>query len=92
MKNSKKTNTGVLLAVLIGLLIVAYKVLYVAPEDPYQEQNAVASERVGTLLREIESVNFNESVLSDPRFAEFKSIEIPLESLPIGKTNPFSLN
>lgn len=91
MKNSKNKRTAILALILIGLLFVAYKVMFVSPADEMlAEDNIAAGERVVSILREVESINFDVSIIEDPRFKSLQSIEIPLPSLPIGKKNPFS--
>lgn len=92
MKNSKNKRTTYLLLVLIGLLFVAYKVMFApAPTDPYSsDQSSIEGEKVVATLQQVEGVNFDISVISDPKFKSLKSIEIPLPSLPVGKQNPFS--
>ena len=91
MKNSKNKRTAILALILVGLLFVAYKVMFVSPvDDMVAEENVAAGERGGAILREVESINFDVSVITDPRFKSLQSIEIPLPSLPVGKKNPFS--
>ncbi|KKQ76937.1 MAG: hypothetical protein A3A96_01295 [Candidatus Zambryskibacteria bacterium RIFCSPLOWO2_01_FULL_39_39] len=91
MKNTKNKRTIVLVIILLGILILAYKVMF-APvsEDLLVEENIIASQRVGGILKEIESINFDTSVMEEESFKSLKSIEIPLPSLPVGRKNPFS--
>lgn len=92
MKNSKNKRTAILAIILVGLLIVAYKTMFVTQDDTsvFSEENIAASERVASILREVESINFDTGIMDDPKFRSLESIEIPLPSLPIGKKNPFS--
>ena len=91
MKNLKNKRTSILVIILVGLLIVAYKVLFISPnEDLTIDENITASERVEAILEEVETINFNLDVLKDPKFKSLKSIEIPPISLPVGRKNPFS--
>jgi len=79
-----------MLIVLVGLLIVAYKFIFVSDEvNLTAEENIAASERVESVLREVQRINFDTSLLRDPKLVSLKSIQVPLLSLPIGKKNPF---
>jgi len=91
MKSKKNKNTGILVIILIGLLILAYKVMFVSPDvDLTTEENEIATIRIERLLNQLENANFDTSVLQDGKFQSLKSIEIPMISLPIGRENPFS--
>jgi hypothetical protein len=92
MKNSKKNKrTAILAIILVGLLVLAYKVMFVSTgEDLLADENIVASARVEGVLKEMESINFDMSIMENQSFKSLKSIETPLISLPIGRTNPFS--
>jgi len=91
MKNSKNKRTSILVIILVGLLVVAYKVMFVSPSsDVVISENISASIRVETILKQVESINFNLDIIKEPKFQSLKSIEIPLVSLPVGKSNPFS--
>lgn len=92
MKNSKNKRTAILAIILLALLILAYKIMFVSPAaDLSTGQNIAASQRVEAILQEVESINFDMSILQDQKFKSLKSIEIPLLSLPIGRKNPFSV-
>lgn len=91
MKNSKNKRTSILIIILLGLLILAYKVMFVEDtSDLTAEENIAASQRIEILLNQIESINFDTSVTNDAVFKSLKSIEIPALSLPVGRANPFS--
>jgi len=91
MKNLKNKRTSILAIILIGLLVIAYKVMFVSPDDDLVvSENVTASVRVETILRQVETINFNLSIVDDLKFNSLKSIETPLISLPIGRENPFS--
>jgi flagellar basal body-associated protein FliL len=91
MKNSKNKRTIILFIILLGLLVLAYRVIFVSnSEDLSVDENAIASQRVETILNEIKDINFDTSVMKDQNFKSLKSIEIPLLSLPVGRVNPFS--
>lgn len=97
MKNSKNNKRTIILAgVLVALLIVAYKVLFMSSESNIliDESNLntelAAGQRVSAVLDELKNINFDTNIANDPIFESFKSIEIPLISLPVGKSNPFS--
>jgi hypothetical protein len=91
MKNLKNKRTSILVVILLGLLIVAYKIMFVSSDENLPlEENITAGDRVESVLREVESINFDTSVMEDPKFQSLESIEVPLISLPIGKKNPFS--
>jgi len=90
MKNLKSKRTTILAIILIGLLVVAYKVLFVSSTDDLSvSENVTASVRVEALLQQVESIDFNLDIVKDPKFKSLKSIEIPLISLPVGRNNPF---
>jgi len=91
MKNLKNKRTAILAIILLGLLILAYKTMFVSTDEVLSnEENIVASERVETILKEIESINFDTSIMENNNFKSLKSIEIPPLSLPIGRNNPFA--
>lgn len=92
MKNSKNKRTVIMLLVLIGLVAIAYKVIFVTPVDEslLTEDNVIAGERVVQILKSVEGINFDTSVFAESKFTSLKSIEIPLLSLPVGKKNPFA--
>ena len=91
MKDLKSKRTSILAIILVGLLVVAYKTLFVAPSDDFiVSENVAASVRVEATLRQVESINFDTNITNDPKFKSLKSIEIPLVSLPVGRSDPFS--
>ena len=92
MKNSKNKRTVIMLLILLGLIAIAYKVMFVAPVDEslLVEDNIVAGERVVQILKDVESINFDLSVFGESKFTSLKTIETPLPSLPVGKKNPFT--
>lgn len=107
MKNSKNKRTIILAAILVILLIVAYKTVFTSP-SPDSTGVATATPNMSgavgmidvtpsssgsdaeSILNEIESINFDTSIMQDQNFKSLKSIEKPLVSLPIGRKNPFS--
>lgn len=91
MKKFKNKRTTILAIILLGLLILAYKTMFVSTsEDLLDDENIVASQRVESILEEIKSIDFDTSIMEEQNFKSLKSIEIPLISLPIGRKNPFS--
>jgi hypothetical protein len=91
MKNSKNKRTVILVVILVGLLILAYKVMFVTSSEVLlSDENIAASGKVEGILKEIESINFDTSITENQNFKSLKSIEIPLVSLPVGRKNPFS--
>ena len=91
MKNSKNKHTTVLIIILLILLGVAYKVMF-APADQVllTDENIAASQRVEKILGEIKDISLDTSIMEDPSFKSFRSIETPLISLPVGRKNPFA--
>jgi hypothetical protein len=91
MKNFKNKRTVILALVLLGLLVVAYKVMFVSSGGSLlADENIAASARVEVILQEVSNIKFDMSIKTDPKFQSLKSIETPLISLPIGKKDPFS--
>lgn len=92
MKNSKNKRAIILGVILLGLLVFAYKVMFLAPEEEIlsSDENIAASARVEGILKQVESIKFDTSITQDPKFKSLRSIETPLISLPIGRKNPFS--
>lgn len=89
MKKAK--NTSLLLVFLVALLLVAYKLMFMAPyEDSYMSSDISDSQVVIGTLNKLQTVNFDLSITQDPKFRTLKSIENPLPNIPVGKTNPFS--
>lgn len=92
MKSPKNKRTAIMAIILLALLIVAYKVMFVSPsadEAMIIDENTTASKRVEEILRQVENINFDTSVVQDLKFKSLKSIEISPISLPIGRKNPF---
>jgi len=93
MKNSNNKRTIILIVILIALLIVAYKTMFMS-SSPADEDAMVVDEvalsKGENLLKEIESINFDTSIIQNQNFKSLKSIEVPLVSLPVGRKNPFS--
>lgn len=92
MKNSKNKRTAILAIILLGLLVLAYKIMFVSDtEDLTTDENIASSQRVESILKEIEGISFDTSIMENASFKSLKSIEIPLPNLPIGRSNPFSI-
>lgn len=90
---SKNQNTAVLSVILVGIVIVAYKILFTDPIDQsLMSDSVVESEKIIQVLREVESIDFTSGDATDPKISTLESLEIPLPNLPVGKTNPFSSN
>jgi hypothetical protein len=94
MKNSKNKRAMVMGIILLGLLVIAYKVIFMSGSTVDTIDTSVPTDASaggsGDILNEIQSINFDTSILDDQSFKSFKSIEIPLISLPVGRSNPFS--
>lgn len=92
MKNSNNKRTVILAIILIALLILAYKVMFMPPEEGLATEgdNVLASQRVESILQKIERIKFDLDIMQDEKFKSLKSIETPLVTLPVGKANPFA--
>lgn len=91
MNKSKNKKTGILLIVLLALLIIGYKVMFPSAGDVLiSDEQVLASQKVESILKEVESISFDTSVLQDLKSKSFVSLETPLVSLPVGKKNPFA--
>jgi hypothetical protein len=94
MKTYKNKKTSLLVAVLLGLLVLAYKTMFMSSGEDLQgltiEENVLASERVQIILQKVDGISFDKSIFEDEKFNSLKSIETPLISLPVGRKNPFS--
>lgn len=96
MKNSKSKRTIILAGILLALLVVAYKVIFmpsntdILTESTNLNTDLEAGQRIAAVLEEMKNINFDTNMADDPIFESFRSIEIPLISLPVGKVNPFS--
>jgi hypothetical protein len=91
MKNLKNKRTAILALILIGLLALAYKLMFASTEeDLLADENIIASARVEAILKEIQNINFDISIIENENFKSLRNIEIPLISLPIGRKNPFA--
>lgn len=88
---SKQSNkrTSFMLITLLALLLVAYKVMFVAPPE-IEEVNPASVIRVESMVSQLNSVDFSSSAINDPKFNTLETIEQPLISLPVGRSNPFS--
>lgn len=92
MKNQKNKRTTILAIILVGLIIVGYKVAFPSSDDGLLvEENISAGVRVEAILKEVAAINFNTDAIGDYKFRSLKSIETPLPSLPVGRQNPFSV-
>lgn len=90
MKKSKNNRTAILSVILVGLLILAYKTMFGGTsEDLLVDENIIAGDRISAILTQIESINFDTSIMQNENFKSLKSIEIPLLNLPVGRKNPF---
>lgn len=81
----------ILLGILIGLIVFAYKVIFMpSSTDSAVDDSSTASQAVEQILNQVNKINFDTSVTQDPKLNSLKSIETPLPSIPVGKKNPFS--
>jgi hypothetical protein len=93
MKKTKNNRTIILVVILLGLLILAYKVMFgstSSSEEAIIDENVIASQNVESILQELQSINFDMSVTQNTSFNSLRSIETPIISLPVGRSNPFS--
>lgn len=93
MKNLKNKRPIILVVILIGLLVIGYKVIFTSPSADFLAEESTeisTAKKVEIVLDEVEKINFDTKVMSDPKFISLKSIETILPSLPVGKRNPFS--
>ena len=92
MKNQKNNKRMiVMLIVLLGLLVLAVKIMFFpSNNDLTIDQNIAASQRVEGVLNELQSINFNTTIMDNPNFKSLKSIESSSLSLPVGRKDPFS--
>src|SRR5690242_16408885 len=91
MKGKKNTRLIVMIVILLGLLIIAYRTIFVKEAvDTTAEANVEASARVEAILHQVEGISFDISLLSDPKLESLRNIQMPLPSIPIGKKNPFT--
>jgi len=92
MKDSKNKNTIILVIIISVALILAYKFLFMSSTNTVSLDSNIASttEEVANIMQEVESINFDTSVIKNDKFNSLKSLETPLISLPVGKKNPFS--
>lgn len=92
MNNTKNKNrTYILAIILLGLLIFAYKTIFMSTDSNIaSDENLLAVTRAEKVLKEMDKINFDTSVMEDESFKSLNSIAIPLPSLPVGRTNPFS--
>ena len=54
------------------------------------DENVIATQRVEAVLNQIQSINFDTSVMENQNFKSLQSIDMPNLSLPIGRKNPFA--
>jgi len=92
MNKRNNKRTAVLAIILLGLLVIAYKSIFMSsPVDiiDTNEDSQVGDNSTG-ILGEIDGINFDTTIIDDKIFKSLKSLEIPLASIPIGRRNPFS--
>lgn len=93
MKNSKNKRAIILATILLGLLIIGYKVIFTSPDENFlvEENNDISvDQKIEKILNEVEKISFNIDIIKESKFNSLRSIEISLPILPIGKKNPFS--
>jgi hypothetical protein len=90
MKSLKNKRTAILAIVMLGLLVYAYKTMFAPADDVSSADNTIATQRVEMIMNQINGINFDTSVMQEPSFKSLKSIETPLISLPVGRSNPFA--
>lgn len=93
MKNSKNKRAAILAGILIGLLIIAYKVMFAPAKDMAlvtEVEEETAGVRISRILDDVSNINFDTAIMTDLKFRSLQSIEIPMASLPVGRRNPFS--
>lgn len=90
MKKSNKNNSGILLVILIAMLILAYKFMFAPVDDGMYVVDDVTLQRVEITLQQVQSISFDTAVINNQKLMSLQSIETPLVSLPVGKSNPFS--
>ena len=93
IKSIKNNRTAFLAIILVGLLIFAYKTIFITIESNLiTEENVTASVRVENILQQVEKINFDTSVMTESKFKSLRDLSTPLISLPVGRRNPFSAN
>jgi flagellar basal body-associated protein FliL len=92
MKKTENKRTLILVIILLGLMVVAYKMFFGSSdvEQMVTAGNADAGKRIENILGQMERINFDVDTTQGQVFQSLQTIEIPLVSLPIGKVNPFS--
>jgi hypothetical protein len=91
MKDKKNKRTMILTVILIGLLVVAYKVMFVSSVAIENSTEDVGSiNKIESVLKQVESIKLDTSAFGDEKIKSLRSIEQQQLSLPIGKSNPFA--
>jgi hypothetical protein len=93
MKDSKNKRTTILVIILLGFLVIAYKMIFMPATDVNIDTlaaNASSSVDVENISQEMNGINFDTSIMQNPSFQSLRSIAAPLVPLPVGRQNPFA--
>lgn len=91
MDNSKNRNMRVLLAVLVAAIILLSKnFIFSSFFGETDTEVDIASERVASIVDKLNTINFDLSIFDEPKFENFKDLDIPLPSIATGRENPFT--
>lgn len=87
----KSNRTTVILLLLLGIALAAAYILLPKSDntDTGAEQAAIGAKAIST-LNELQAVQLDFSVLTDPAFNYLKNIAAPDLNLPVGRSNPFA--
>lgn len=92
MNKTSNKRTLILVLVLIVLVFIAFRVNFSSGTDSYITSEEIDSSEsdISNILKSVDNINFDTSVISDSNFQYLKSIERPMPNFPVGKSNPFS--
>ncbi len=79
-------NNNIAISIIIAAALIIYKIFFVVPVD---DSIPITSAKIDQALIMIDSINFDRQVFSDPNLGSLKSLEIPINEVSVGKSNPF---
>ncbi|MEK7510750.1 MAG: hypothetical protein AAB582_00740 [Patescibacteria group bacterium] len=89
---SRTVAIGIILAIVV-IAAIAYTLMNDGTDETITVSDPATTESEAnfiTLASELDSIAFDASVLSDPRFTSLVNINTAITPEPVGRSNPFS--
>lgn len=85
---------GVLVTCALGYYLYTQQTESIAHSSNKAVSEDVAAQSAEFLrsLNELQAIQLDNSIFSDPRFSSLVNFSYPVEPVPVGKSNPFEVN